>query len=395
MLVRDSTILTSGSLAHAVRRSLAGLEPSVRSEMETLLVAELMPRLSMAWEHGWQPYDLRHGAAVAAGRQGALAAELITQHALATGAQRHAPPAWRDQLAAVAEGVGRSAASTTGWQPVSDLVEQGVPEATAWADALGLRKTLAELPPLPLLLPPPSRWSHQAPAPQRNPVPERDRLLTRIRALLAKAEATDHPAEAEAFTAKAQELMSRHAIDDALLHSQGEVPVDLLTRRVHLASPYASTKVILLAAVASANRSRAIYLSQYAIASVVGTPVDVDQVELLFTSLLIQATRAMAAAGTPQAGSFDRSPTFRRSFLTAYADRIGERLTEADQEAVASYGAELVPVLRRQAAAVDAELTRQFPHTTTVSTGFLDARGWQAGREAADRAVLVAGRLGG
>jgi hypothetical protein len=275
------------------------------------------------------------------------------------------------------------------------VLAQGVATAAAWADALGLLKTLAELPGLPILMPPPSRWDTRVHDVVRTGAPEHDRVLVRIRALLAKAEATDHPAEAEAFTAKAQELMSRHAIDDALLHAHEEESVSILTRRMHLGSPYASTKVLLLTAVGRANRTRVIYLEQYAITHVVGTPVDVDQVKLLYTSLLIQATRAVSAAGQRRAGSFDRSPTFRRSFLTAYADRIGERLTGADQETRAGYGAELVPVLQRQATAIDTEFTRHFPHTRALNTGFLDARGWQAGREAADRAVFVAGLLTG
>ena len=43
------------------------------------------------------------------------------------------------------------------------------------------------------------------------------RVLTRVRALLRKAESTDFPAEAEALTAKAQELIARHAVDALLL----------------------------------------------------------------------------------------------------------------------------------------------------------------------------------
>jgi hypothetical protein len=39
------------------------------------------------------------------------------------------------------------------------------------------------------------------------------RMLDRVRALLAKAESTDFPQEADAFTARAQELMARHRID--------------------------------------------------------------------------------------------------------------------------------------------------------------------------------------
>ena len=44
-----------------------------------------------------------------------------------------------------------------------------------------------------------------------------DRRLSTIRALLAKAEATEYPDEAEAFFAKASELISRWAIDEAML----------------------------------------------------------------------------------------------------------------------------------------------------------------------------------
>ena len=45
------------------------------------------------------------------------------------------------------------------------------------------------------------------------------RLLARVRALLARAELTGFDEEAEALTAKAQELITRHAIADALAHT--------------------------------------------------------------------------------------------------------------------------------------------------------------------------------
>jgi Protein of unknown function (DUF2786) len=217
-------------------------------------------------------------------------------------------------------------------------------------------------------------------------------LLNRIRALLAKAEATPYPAEAESFTAKAQDLMTRHAIDEALLGANNE-KVAVVTLRVRLQSPYASTKANLLNAVAMANRCKVIYFNQLAIATVVGVPVDLDQVEMLFTSLLIQATRAMAEAGAVRPGSFDRSATFRRSFLAAYAVRIGERLREANAAATESYGNELVPLLARQEDAVRQEFDRLFPHTKAGTGSYFDRRGWEAGRLAADRAVFTAGRI--
>ncbi|MFD0330099.1 DUF2786 domain-containing protein [Streptacidiphilus monticola] len=52
------------------------------------------------------------------------------------------------------------------------------------------------------------------------PLPGEPKMLGRIRALLAKAESTDFPEEAEALSAKAQELMARHSIDAALLSAR-------------------------------------------------------------------------------------------------------------------------------------------------------------------------------
>ena len=76
--------------------------------------------------------------------------------------------------------------------------------------------------------------------------------------------------------------------------------------------------------------------------------------------------------------------------------RIGERLTEADAETTASYGSELVPVLRRQEKAVDAHYEELFPHTKQMSSRkTYDRRGWDAGRQAADQARFVQGRIAG
>ena len=158
-------------------------------------------------------------------------------------------------------------------------------------------------------------------------------------------------------------------------------------------TPMPPPRPSLLNAVATANRCKVIYFDRLAIATVVGVPLDIDQVEMLFVSLLVQATRAMTEAGAGQAGSFDRSARFRRSFLAAYAVRIGERLTESTSAATRSYGNELVPLLKRQDDAVSAEFERLFPFTRQISDRYLDPRGWDAGRRAADRAVFAAGRL--
>ena len=96
-----------------------------------------------------------------------------------------------------------------------------------------------------------------------------------------------------------------------------------------------------------------------------------------------------------RAHGVSRSSSFRRSFLIAYATRIGQRLDEATEEAVSAYGSALVPVFARQEAAVGEEYDRLFPHVKSSVVGRnLNRRGWEAGTDAADRAVMTAGQVG-
>jgi hypothetical protein len=223
-------------------------------------------------------------------------------------------------------------------------------------------------------------------------------MLSKIRALLSKAEASTFTEEADAFTSKAQDLMTRYAIDEALLEDS-EGHGDVLTRRIHIDNPYAQAKVQLLSTVGEINRVRVIWDDHHGMATAVGMAIDLELVEMLFTSLLVQATRALTEAGNSrstagyQSGRLNRSPSFRRAFLLAYANRIGERLeaagTAASTAATSSHGAELVPVLARRAKAVDTTFDRLFPETRQMRAKQVDARGWHAGRAAADQAVFA------
>ena len=403
-----ATKTSPSSFSRLVERELSGLSKEVLARLDEVASARLLSGAGRAWERGWQPRDLIHVAARIDRWAAPLAADVAIEQIRRSDRGHRAPPAWREQLEAAADRA-RSAdigvwSTRPDWLAVDRLVMAGVPAPAAWTSTIRLLARLHELPPLARTLPPPSAWPAEQPStpPPRvttsrsEPSPNRDKVLSTIRALLAKAESTEFAAEAEALSAKAQAMMTRHAIDEALLHVGDGDSVEVLSRRVLIDSPYPLEKVHLLSAVGRANRTRVVWMEELAMATVVGTPVDVDQVELLFVSLLIQSTRAMAEAGTAQPGSFDRSPRFRRSFLTSYAVRIGERLSAADAETTASYGSELVPVLRRQEEVVDAVYEQLFPHTReATSSRTYDRRGWDAGREAADQASFVAGRLAG
>jgi Protein of unknown function (DUF2786) len=244
------------------------------------------------------------------------------------------------------------------------------------------------------LLPPPSRWEPRRCRATVGTGGGDDRVLRRIRGLLAKAESTEFPDEAESLTAKAQELMTRHSVDAAIL--EVDLPADaraLETTRVHVRDPYVRAKMQLLAAVAEANDVRLVWYSGLGIANLVGVRADVAAVELLFTSLLLQVAQAMSAAERP-VGRGPASRSFRRSFLLGYAHRIAERLRAARQrataEAVAEHDVDLLPVLRSRQAAVERRVAELFPRVrATRSRTAVDPGGWYAGRDAAERADVT------
>jgi hypothetical protein len=372
---------------------LAALEPA--PDEDGLVTHLLCSLLAGLWERGWQPADISHVVRRSATqRVHRLAIAAIAAEARVTGAATRAPEEWVTQLAVLGTSDGAQPLVVATWRRA-----EGLAGLDAWRDALRLFNGLTGLGELQQLCPPPSRWGTRRPsAPSRAAAGTSTvdaRMLGRIRALLAKAERTDFPEEAEALTAKAQELMTRHAIDVALLDAEHGTSAtgQVAARRMHIDNPYPEAKVRLLNAIATANGARAVWLERFGMVTVVGLPVDLDSVELLFTSLLVQATRAMTAAGRSGRA---RSPSFRRAFLFSFAVRIGERLDRARrtvaEETSHSRGTDLVPVLRARAKAVDDAFAQMFPETYGVQRRSFDASGWHAGRLAADTADLASGR---
>jgi len=390
---------------------------------QQLASSGLLRLVGMAWESGWQPLDLVHIVRRHQGAgQTALVTAVIAEQARQERAVDRAPSDWVAQLQSLGIGARKAAPSsenTTEWLIGGWQFAHGVPMWDGWRDILRLFGQLHRLRPLTPLGPTPSRWDQaratatarrarratNPTAPPGDPGEHDPRMLGKIRALLSKAEATTFTEEADAYTAKAQDLMTRYAIDEALLEeSAGDGEV--MTRRIHIHNPYAQAKVQLLSIVGDINRVRVIWDDHHGMANAVGMAVDLELVEMLFTSLLVQATRALTEAGNARptqagyrAGRMNRAPSFRRAFLLSYAHRIGERLeaagARATAESSASHGAELVPVLARRAEEVDKTFARLFPQTREMRAKRVDARGWVAGRTAADRAVFATGQVEG
>ncbi|WP_069166915.1 DUF2786 domain-containing protein [Nocardia altamirensis] len=222
-----------------------------------------------------------------------------------------------------------------------------------------------------------------------------EKVLGRVRGLLAKAESTSFPEEAEALSAKAQELMTKYALDRVLIDADTAAPDLPGAQRIWLDTPYLEAKALLVDTVAQANRSRAIFSSEWGFMTVVGDDSDLEVIELLTTSLLVQATRAMIASGNQEQRSADsRSRAYRKSFLLAYATRIGERLTAATETTIAqsTESARLLPVLASHQVQVDKAFDTLFPTVRNRGVAIGNANGWDDGRAAADDAKLEARR---
>ena len=372
-----------------------------------LSVAECV--VGTCWVNGWQPSDLTR----VVGRELTALHLRIVVDVIAAQGRRYAAanlePRWSAQLQEL---------NATVWWGNDGLYLNAIsnrsrvdPHVTA-AAMFELLRLLSRLPEIARVGPPPG--SYRAPtSPKGERWPEPDaRILNRVRALLAKAESTEFPDEAEALSAKAQQLMAHHSISAALLDADAGRTDGPATRRISVDNPYDGPKTLLLNAVASANRCRSVWIRLLGCSTVVGYEADLEAVELLYTSLLVQATTAMTRAGS-RTDPYGRSRTraFRQSFLVAYASRIGERLQTATDAATSDAAAgivpddlidvagatrrtsgpsdpRLLPVLAARCDAVNDETERLFPKMSTHSVSSSDPEGWAHGTAAADRAIL-------
>jgi hypothetical protein len=346
--------------------------------------------VTAAWRHGWQPAELaRHAGRELGDRHASMTADMIADemrgYAAATVDDR-----WAAQVAPLDDGSwrGSDADYLGAWQG-----RQGRTGKETVATAIELLHLLQHLPVLERLCPLPGT-AHSGSSPAHCGADER--ILSKIRALLAKAESTEFPEEAEALSARVQELMAKYSIDQAVLAAQEGRKGSPAGRRLPVDNPYESPKASLLQTIAKANRCRTIWHKELGMSTVVGFPADLDAVELLFTSLLVQANTAMLRAGAKRdAHGRSRTRAFRQSFLIAYAIRIGERLSQAtehaeQQAATASPVQDLLPVLKVRQQAVDDAIDEMFGDTVTSGRAMraTDAEGWYSGRAAADLAAL-------
>jgi hypothetical protein len=366
-----------------------------RLTVEAELERHLLRMVALLWDHGWQPSELvrfvRRSSSAAGGRLAQVV--VLADHHARDPDTLH--PAWAVQVGAMDAPI---AIDTPGWVR-RWARDGGLFEQPEWMrTAMKVLAALRSCGPIEELIARPGA-GRRATATIDVRVAS-DPVLERVRALLAKAESTTFEAEAEAFTAKAQELMTRHAIDLAMVAEAADVSGDRLeerpaTIRIPVDDPYADVKSYLLHVVSEVSRCRAIFHPRYSFTTVIGFAHDLASTDVLFTSLLVQAQTALADAGRhAPPGARTRSRSFKSSFLMGYANRVGDRLEEINRHvaeaAEADAGRSVLPALISRASVVDEEVERRFADTVkSRSRGGHDPLGYHQGVVAAESARLA------
>jgi hypothetical protein len=230
-----------------------------------------------------------------------------------------------------------------------------------------------------------------------------DQILAKIRKLLAKAEdPAATPEEAETYTAKAAALVADYGIDRALL-AQAEPESDVVGDRVVvLDPPYALDKADLLSGVAIRLRCRCVQRVRYVDGArqislhLFGYDSDLFRAEVLYTSLLLQATDRLNRARPPFGESV---AAFRRSWLAGFTAAVVRRLAEAERRAqhraeeahASSSGRSVSLVLADRSVAVTSAMEAEYPSLSKARSRQLSGSGGRSGWAAGQRADLGGG----
>jgi hypothetical protein len=163
--------------------------------------------------------------------------------------------------------------------------------------------------------------------------------------------------------------------------------------------PYARDKAQLLSSVAEPLRCETVHThggDRYVV-RVYGFASDLERVELLYTSLLLQATRDLVHVRPDSWG--ESTAAYRRSWLAGFASAVYTGLLRAEQRASAEQpatdtGTSTALVLRDRTDCVDAFVRAAHPRLRSMRRRSLSGSGRTDGYHSGSRADLGARRVG-
>jgi Protein of unknown function (DUF2786) len=238
-------------------------------------------------------------------------------------------------------------------------------------------------------------------------------ILQRVRKLLDLAEHANTPeAERDLAIQRAQGLMLKHAIDEAMVKRDPKLErAKPIVKNIMYAEGkgYHQAKVDLLSAVARNNRCKVVYYTarqtpgkQAKYADIVGFPDDVAFVEMLYTSLWLQLIEAGTKAHKQLNLEWDdekdkfvkpHGKTFIAAFAEGFIYQVSQRMREANRNATreaeqVTTGSELALIDRKKQVDLFYEGRYSDLGRMSRSRNRGNSQGWSSGSEAGKRANI-------
>lgn len=234
-----------------------------------------------------------------------------------------------------------------------------------------------------------------------------EKIIDKVHKLLAKAERTDNPEEAEAFSAKAAELMERHTIDQSMLNRDTGQAAGVTEFLVDVSGAYYIGLRDFAVHVGNALGFK-VLLHSYGKNKSVGWYGFEDELavgEVLWASLRLQCerfSRVHMAAYIPPNPLDDRSDRFyeKRSFMIGFGQRVGARIratrVRVQEEVTEERGSSVALALVDRGSAIDKWMREKYRIGQSRSTSNrISGSGLNGGRAAGDRADIGQRRMSG
>ena len=180
-----------------------------------------------------------------------------------------------------------------------------------------------------------------------------EKIINRIEALLRKAESTNSDEERETLSAKAEELMIKYSIDQAMLDPDRNTEDQIVSVQTHIRGIYQMIHMSSALSVVQAMGARGYYsdlrrLNKTVVVTVIDFESTIGLVQRMVDSTLAQSMMSMGFWWTANKNEWAASQGYmaRRSFLEGFGRGVADRIRREREEAVAEVsetsGGELV-----------------------------------------------------
>lgn len=171
-----------------------------------------------------------------------------------------------------------------------------------------------------------------------------DKIKERIRRMLALAEDEGTTqGERDVALARATELITAHQLDRAMFDRAADITEEIISQSFTFEGSYTKEKSRLLGWLAEALGMKSVIWHKGKKADralVYGFASDVELLDMLYTSLLLQQVTGLRKAKPPRYLVRNEVAAWRRDWLTAFSTAVSHRVQEAHSRAAQTYDRE-------------------------------------------------------